>query len=78
MQVVVVTGIYVARRLTVFQGKAMTVEVIEVKQPESLAGLLVIPNARAQMLHLHGHLIQCKVYFQNGRPVKLTKPVLAE
>ena len=56
----------------------MTVEVIDVKQPESLAGLLVIPNARAQMLHLHGHLIQCKVYFQNGRPVKLTKPVLAE
>ena len=78
MQVVVVTGIYVARRLTVFQGKAMTVEVIDVKLPESYAGQYEVPNCRAQMLHFHGRLIRCKVYFQDGQPIRLTKVQLAD
>ena len=78
MNVVIVTALYTARRLTVYRGKAMTVEVIDVKYPESLAGQLIVPNTCAQMLHLHGRLIKCKVYFQNGQPIKLTKPELAE
>lgn len=72
-----VTALYVARKFTVYKGKAMTVEVIDVKQPESYAGLYEVPNCRAQMMHFHGQLIQCKMHFQNGQPIRLTKVRLA-
>lgn len=78
MQMVLVTARYVARKLTVYEGKAMTVEVIDVKRPKLYVGRLEVPNVRAQMVHMQGHLIKCKVYFQNGQPIRLTKVQLVK
>ena len=74
---VLVTAFYVARKIIVYEGKAVSAEVIDIKRPKALAGLLVVPNVRAQMLHMQGHLIKCKVHFRGGQPIGLTKPELA-
>lgn len=56
----------------------MTVEIIEVKQPESCAGRFEVPNTRAQMMHWQGCLIRCNVYFQAGQLIRLIKVELAD
>lgn len=70
---VLVTAVYIARKLTAYEGKPMTVEIIDVKQPESLAGRYEVPNTRAQMMQFQGQLIRCKLYFREGKPIRLTK-----